>query len=134
MESLLPRLKELEENLRTLGEFRRLTFEEINADRKLLWGMRYGMLECLQIVIDTACAVVSYYDLGNPKSYGECVQILGQRGYLTGDLVSRLIRAVGLRNILVHEYFNVDDRLVYESLNSLDGLSEFSAQIVEKTG
>ena len=73
MEDLLPRLKDLEDNLRVLRDFKSHPFDEIRSDKKLLWGLRYGMLECLQIVIDTACAVVSYYNLGNPKSYAECI-------------------------------------------------------------
>lgn len=131
MEDLLPRLKDLEENLRTLNEFKSYSLRQITADKKLLWGMRYGMLECLQIVIDISCSVVSSHNLGNPKSYAECIEILGREKYLSGTLVGRLTKAVGLRNLLVHEYFGVDDALVYDSLNNLDDLTEFSAQIIK---
>jgi uncharacterized protein YutE (UPF0331/DUF86 family) len=134
MEDLLPRLKELEDNLRVLRDFKSLSFEEIRLDKKLLWGLRYGMLECLQIVIDTSCAVVSYYNLGNPKTYAECIEILGREEYLTGQLTERIIRTVGLRNILVHEYFGVDDELVYRTLDDLKDIEEFSVQILRKTG
>ena len=132
MESLLPRLKELEENLRVLRQFRSFSYDEIAADKKLLWGLRYGMLECLQIVIDTACAVVSYYNLGNPKSYGECIEILGHEEYLDKRLSKKLAKAIGLRNLLVHEYFAVDDKLVYDSLSDLQDIEEFSRQILNK--
>jgi len=132
MENLLSRLKELEENLRILHEFKSLSFDDIRADKKLLWGLRYGMLESLQIVIDTSCAVVSYYNLGNPKSYAECVEILGREGYLTKGLTQHIVKAIGLRNILVHEYFGVDDELVYKSLNDLKDMEEFSVQILSK--
>lgn len=134
MEDLLPRLKELEENLRILYEFKSLPFDEIRMNRKLLWGLRYGMLESLQIVIDIACAVVSFFNLGNPKSYGQCIEILGQQGYLDPELTQRLVKAVGLRNILVHEYFSVNDELVYRSLNDLKDIEEFSAQVLRRIG
>jgi uncharacterized protein YutE (UPF0331/DUF86 family) len=134
MEDLLPRLKDLEDNLRVLRDFKSHPFDEIRSDKKLLWGLRYGMLECLQIVIDTACAVVSYYNLGNPKSYAECIEILGRERFLTGQLTEHIVKAVGLRNILVHEYFGVDDELVYRSLNDLMDIEEFSRQILRNTG
>ena len=134
MEDLLPRLKDLEDNLRVLRDFKSHPFDEIRSDKKLLWGLRYGMLECLQIVIDTACAVVSYYNLGNPKSYAECIEILGRERFLTGQLTEHIVKAVGLRNILVHEYFGVDDELVYRSLNDLMDIEEFARQILRRTG
>lgn len=133
MEDLLPRLKDLEDNLRVLRDFKSHPFDEIRSDKKLLWGLRYGVLECLQIVIDTACAVVSYYNLGNPKSYAECIEILGRERFLTGQLTEHIVKAVGLRNILVHEYFGVDDELVYRSLNDLMDIEEFARQILRRT-
>lgn len=129
MDDLATRFKELEENIRVLRQFTALTLDEIRADTKLLWGMRYGMLECLQIVIDIACSVVSSRNLGNPKTYGECIEILGRERYIEKELSDRLVKAVGMRNILIHEYFNVDDRKVYESLNDLSDVEAFVTQM-----
>ncbi len=61
------------------------------------------MLKCLQIVIDISCAIVSSRNLGNSKIYAECIAILGREEYLNGTLVERQTKAVGLRNLLVHE-------------------------------
>ncbi len=132
MASLLARLKELEKNVRELSRFKELTLEQIEADRKLVWALRYGVLESIQIVIGIACAVVSHDNLGYPKSYADCLRLLGQAGYLNDDLAQRLARAVGMRNILVHEYLDVNDALLFAALDHLADLSDFAASIAAR--
>ena len=129
MASLPARLKELEENVRELERFCTMTLEQIQADRKLVWALRYGMLETIQIVIDTACAIVSRDNLGYPKTYADCLHVLGQADYLDDALAARLAQAVGMRNILVHEYLDVDDALLFGALDHLDDLRDFAAAI-----
>jgi uncharacterized protein YutE (UPF0331/DUF86 family) len=129
MDSLRSRLKELEDALGELESFRRQTFAELEGRRRERWALRYGMLEAIQIVIDVACAVVSHENLGHPKSYAECLRILGREGRLDEALAGRLARAVGLRNVLIRDYLDVNDRLVFEALENLDDLRAFAAQI-----
>jgi len=131
MESLRSRLKELEDAIGELESFREETFSELAKSRRERWALRYGMLEAVQIVIDVACAVVSHEDLGHPKSYAGCLRILGRSGRIDEALAERLARAVGLRNVLVHDYLDVNDRLVYESLENLDDLRAFARQIAD---
>jgi uncharacterized protein YutE (UPF0331/DUF86 family) len=131
MESLRSRLKELEDAVGGLESFREDTFSELAKSRRERLALRYGMLEAVQIVIDVACMVVSHEDLGHPKSYAECLRILGRSGRIDEALAERLARAVGLRNVLVHDYLDVNDRLVYESLENLDDLRAFARQIAD---
>ena len=129
MDSLRSRLKELEDALGELESFRRQTFAELEGRRRERWALRYGMLAAIQIVIDVACAVVSHENLGHPKSYAECLRILGREGRLDEALAGRLACAVGLRNVLIHDYLDVNDRLVFEALENPDDLRAFAAQI-----
>ena len=133
MATLLARLKELEENVRELNRFKAMSLEQIESDRKLVWALRYGLLESIQIVIDVACAVVSHDNLGYPKSYADCLRLLGQAGYLGDTLAQDLARAVGMRNILVHEYLDVDDAILFTALDRLDDLRDFAASMA-RTG
>jgi uncharacterized protein YutE (UPF0331/DUF86 family) len=124
-------LKELEGAVRELESCREETFSQLAQSRRERWALRYGVLETIQIVIDVACAVVSHENLGHPKSYAECLRILGERGRIEKPLAERLARAVGLRNVLVHEYLDVNDRLVFEAL---DDLRAFATQIAHADG
>ena len=103
---------------------------DVRADRRLTWALRYGILESIQIVIDVACAVVSRRNLGYPQNYRECIELLGQERYINDELAGRLARAVGMRNILIHEYMDVDDGLVFSALDDLSDFEQFARQLV----
>jgi uncharacterized protein YutE (UPF0331/DUF86 family) len=123
---LKEKIKRLEENLVILEEFRKNTsLEDLLRDKIKQWAIRYGILECIQEIIDISCALVSSNNLGNPKNYRECVEILIKNGYISEELGKRLISMVGLRNLLVHEYIKIDLFRLYEFLNNLDDFREF---------
>jgi uncharacterized protein YutE (UPF0331/DUF86 family) len=48
---------------------------------------------------------------------------------LTTELAIPIRRAVGFRNVLVHDCIEVDDSIVVDRLKSLDGLKEFICQV-----
>ena len=123
MDEYSSRLKRLEENLRELERFRGTSIDDLEGRQKR-WALRYGMLESIQAIIDIACAVVSRYNLGYPDSYADCFRVLRRENVLPDDLTDRLTQPVGMRNVLVHEYLDVDDRLL---LDALDRLSDFRA-------
>ena len=56
-------------------------------------------------------------------SWPATVGLLGAKGVLPEALATRLRRAVGLRNLLVHEYGRIDHALVFDAAaNHLDDL------------
>jgi hypothetical protein len=51
-----------------------------------------------------------------PASYGEVFQMLGERGIIPRDLAAAMRRFAGLRNLLVHRYWEMDDARLYREL------------------
>ena len=126
---LSQRFKQLEENVGIL----RLLKKEVDCDRfvtdrRLEWELRYGLLESIQILIDISCKVVHHRNLGVPKNYRECLELLGSYGYLERALADRCRRMVGLRNLLVHEYGRIETRKLCETL---DRLGDFEAFVLQ---
>jgi len=130
MDGVRGKLKELEDNLDELQRFEQYEASDLQEDRQLRWALRYGFLASIQRVIDVACAVVSLKSLGYPKSYADCIRMLRDAGILPEALAGNLIKAVGLRNILVHDYLEVDDGELLRSLDQLDDLRAFASHIV----
>ncbi len=128
---MLERLRLIEENLIQLEKLRKYPAEEIKDDRTLQWALRYGLLETIQAVIDVACHIVSKYNLGNPETYQECLDLLRGHGYLSREMTETLSGMVGLRNILVHEYIKVDANKIYNLLEFLDDFRAFIDEIKE---
>lgn len=116
------RLVRLDENVKTLELIR----AESVRDRRDDWALRYGLLECIQIVIDLACEVVAARNLGSPLSYGQCIELLEAADLMPGDMAGILRPMIGLRNLLVHEYDEIDRSRLTPLLNRLDDFRRFA--------
>ncbi len=127
---LTQKLKHLEENIAVLHEIKAsVTREELKLNKRYEWEVRYGLLESIQIVIDIACKISSQYNLGNPKNYRACIELLRQHDYLSPELAQKVIAMVGMRNLLVHEYVEIDEDRLYGFLNFLDDFVGFAIEI-----
>ena len=62
-----------------------------------------------------------------PQDFRDGFTVLEENGVLERGLAERMRALAGLRNLLVHIYAEVDDRIVRESLHEgLQDLSDFS--------
>ena len=129
---LTEKLKHLEENIKVLREIKEtVTLEALKVNKRYEWEVRYGLLESIQIVIDIACKLSSQYNLGNPKTYRACIELLEQHTYLDKALAQKVMGMVGLRNLLVHEYIEIDEEKLYDFLEYLDDFIAFGLQMQE---
>ncbi len=53
------------------------------------------------------------------------MRLLARNGVIEPDLAEQMASAVEFRNVLVHRYADVDDRVVIEHLDRLDRLSAY---------
>jgi uncharacterized protein YutE (UPF0331/DUF86 family) len=126
----LEKLKRLEENLIVLTSIRdNFSLDDIKNDKVDEWGLRYGLFESIQIIIDLACSIVSEKNLGIPKNYSDCISLLTKNNYLDKELSSRILSMIGLRNLLVHEYGIIDVDKLYEYLDHLQDIKDFAAAV-----
>ena len=124
------KLKRLEENLIILTSIRdNFSLDDIKNDKVDEWGLRYGLFESIQIIIDLACSIVSEKNLGIPKNYSDCISLLNKNNYLDQGLSSRILSMIGLRNLLVHEYGIIDVEKLYEYLDHLQDIKDFATAV-----
>lgn len=124
------KLTRLEDNLRTLNLIKEnYTRDDILKDKVDEWGLRYGLFESIQIIIDIACHIVSEKNLGTPKNYSECISFLVSGKYLKIDSGEKIIRMTGLRNLLIHEYGIIEVSKLFEYLDNLEDISNFIYEI-----
>jgi uncharacterized protein YutE (UPF0331/DUF86 family) len=90
---------------------------------------RYLQL-AIQAVLDICNHIVADDRLGMVEEYRDAVRLLGESGYLDPDLAKRLMPMAGLRNILVHDYLDVDREKLHTLLqNCLEDFEQFAVQI-----
>ena len=106
-----------------LSELRRLVlrpFKELSLDER--YSMRYNLIVLVESLVSLCMHIcIEAYDF-KPGSYREAVRIVSERLCLRNNINS----LIGLRNILVHRYWRVDDERVYfevkENFKSIEEL------------
>jgi uncharacterized protein YutE (UPF0331/DUF86 family) len=123
------RLNELSERLARLEPFRARTRAEFDADPYLRDIVERNLEVAAQCCIDISNRIISLQDAPKPRDYYEAILRLGELGVLPPELAQRLAPIAGLRNVLVHEYINVDWDEIYRNLQQLDDLATFAGSV-----
>ena len=119
------RLNQLDGYLAILCKLRRYSVEEFVEEPE-----RYGSAECflqlaIEVVNDVGSHIVAELRLGFIESYSDIPKLLHKGHHTDAELRDRWLRMIGFRNILVHDYLDVDRRLVYRLLQ--EDLGDFQA-------
>lgn len=96
---------------------------------------QYVVLHALQLAIQAAMDLAAHFVADEgwelPSRSGQVFSVLGERGVVSGDLASRLRTMASFRNLIVHEYGEINLKTVYEIWHkSLSDLKEFSAAVM----
>ena len=100
-------------------------------DPMWLAGVKYTFVTAIEACVDAAQHVCAAQGWGPPRDNGDAVALLGTHGVLDASLAASVRRAVGFRNVLVHDYADVDDRVVEARLTDLSDLQAFVASVVQ---
>lgn len=103
--------------------------DERRADPIWLRGVKYTFVTAIEACVDVAQHICANQGWGPPADNGDAIRLLGRHGALAATLALSLRKAVGFRNVLVHDYIAVNDEIVVARLNALDDLDEFVRQI-----
>ncbi len=84
----------------------------------------------VQTSVDLAAHVIADSDLPAPGSMGESFEQLRQLGLISGELATRMKKAVGFRNVAVHAYQAVNWAMVFEIITTrLADFSDFARAV-----
>lgn len=96
---------------------------------------RYLVQASAQACIDVANHVIASSGWRAPVDFRDAFTVLEEQRVLNAELAERMRSLAGLRNLLVHAYEQVDDRIVHASLaEGLEDLTQYSravARLVE---
>ncbi|BBY07424.1 type VII toxin-antitoxin system HepT family RNase toxin [Mycobacterium noviomagense] len=99
------------------------------ADPIWLRGVKYTFITAIEACIDIAQHICSAQGWGPPADNGDAMRLLGSHTVLTADLADAMRKAVGFRNVLVHEYITVSDDIVTARLENLGDIERFVESI-----
>ncbi len=116
--------------LKILKRYQKFSKKEIEENIDIR-GMveRYLYLLC-QVIIDLAETFISFKNFRQPISSRESFDILFEEKIISRILCEKLRSLVGFRNILAHEYADINYDIVFDVLhNQVDDAKNFADKI-----
>jgi uncharacterized protein YutE (UPF0331/DUF86 family) len=103
--------------------------EDIDRQESILFNLQMAVQNC----IDIAAHIISEEGFGVPGSTNEMFYLLEENGYLDRNLTEKMVKAVGLRNLIVHEYSKIELEQIFElAQNDIKDLNEYLVAILNK--
>ncbi len=117
---ILAKLDEMDRYLRELNEILPGE-EEYHSDLIKRRACEKTVELAIESLIDVAALIVSSKRFGLPSDEENIIDLLVDNRVITPDLGGKIKDMKGFRNILVHKYGRLDDKLVYRFLTGDTG-------------
>lgn len=116
-ERILNKIDEFDNYLKELEQVLPANFEEYGKIEKKRSCERLLQLS-IESIMDTCKLFVSGLRLGLPAEENDIFDKMRKKGLISEEAASLLKQMRGLRNILIHEYAAINDKIVYDILKS----------------
>ena len=123
------RLEKLSVCLKKLEPFKSKEKDEIIQDPYLQDIIERNLEVSAQSVIDIANRIISIEGLEKPLDYYDAIMRLGEAGILSLKFAEKLAPIAGFRNILVHDYLDINWDEVYHNLHQLHDITKFMKEV-----
>ncbi len=133
MEVVKKRLTQLSISLNKIERFQGLSLEEYLKDDIVQDVVEYNLFISINMMIDLATHIVVDNKMGAPNSLAETFVILYKANCITKENLKTYRNMVGLRNLLSHEYIDIDKKIIYDVMkNRLGDIKSFILFINKK--
>lgn len=113
-----------------LERYKKYSQAEIEEDVDIRGAVERYLYLAVQSAIDLAEAVISHRGFRKPVTMGESFRILQENGIIESGLAGKLARMTGFRNIIAHDYGEIDYSIVYDILQKgLNDIEDFIVKI-----
>jgi len=127
MAGLVSQINVAIDRLQVLGK---LGKKEFLSDADKIASAKYHFIVAIEAVVDICNHIISKNAFRLPNDYADTFSVLNEKDLLNKGLINRLKNMVRFRNRLVHIYWNINDKTVYEILQTdLNDFDEFLAAI-----
>lgn len=126
--------EKLESLRRCLGRIQQKcppTAEDLERDLDAQDIVSLNLTRAVQLCVDLAMHVIAGRDIPAPGTMGEAFDALAGEGLIPPDLAVRMKKAVGFRNLAVHNYDAINWRIVHRICHHhLDDFRAFAALVL----
>jgi uncharacterized protein YutE (UPF0331/DUF86 family) len=111
------RLAHLAQVLKQLERLRSMSPEQRTSDPLIQLAAERALQVAAEVLFDVGHHVLAGRGARVPAHYRDVLPALASIGVVNGELVQRLHGLAGLRNIIVHDYVQVDPAILFELID-----------------
>lgn len=132
-EKMVKLVSELRKSVARLKSIGQLSFDDFLKDPDKIGSSKYHFIVAIESCIDMCNHVIARNGYRVPDDYGDTFIVMSEAGSFDSKFAEALRNMAKFRNRLVHLYWELDDRQVYDILQNrlvdfkkfLDSLARF---------
>jgi len=126
-EKLFLQIERLKEHIGKIKELKKKKVDKEVLISAIERNLQLAIEECLNI----GNHIISGFLLKRPDTYKEIFKILRKENIISGELEKEMIKLTGLRNRLVHIYWEVDEGEVLNVCENLNIFEKFVKEVLD---
>lgn len=111
------KIKDIKNYLEQLSKIKSKTFEGYEKDFKTKAACERYFEKIAEAVVDLAILTIKEEGLSSPEEDYEVFDILENKEIIDPNLSKKLKKIKGMRNIIAHQYGDVDDKIMYVAID-----------------
>jgi uncharacterized protein YutE (UPF0331/DUF86 family) len=120
-EKMVRLVSELRKSVTRLRDISSLPLTDFLKDPDKIGSSKYHFIVAIESCIDISNHIISRNGYRVPEDYGDTFRVMGEVGAIDLDFSEELTSMAKFRNRLVHLYWEIDDRQLYEILQTRQG-------------
>lgn len=125
------KIDSIEEKLNYLEKIGKMETEEFLNSYEKIQASKHTLQEAIEACLDIANHIIAARGLKRSETYSDMFQRLAENQILKDDLSDRLSDMARFRNLLVHQYTEIENQRVHEIIKeNLSDIEEFLKSIV----
>lgn len=132
-EKTAKRISEIQIAMDRLKQYASMNVKTFIKDDEKVAAAKYHLLTVIEGCI-SICTHISTKEIHKiPEGYGACFKLLADNNIIDSDLGNNLSKMAGFRNLLIHQYWNIDDQKVHQFIVSgLDDIKTYIKLVGDK--
>jgi len=122
---------EAKEAIEEMKDITSMSRDEFIKSRRARFSLRYSIVMAVEALADLAIAILEKDFNEVVESYREAFIKLLEKGIISAETAESMVKLVGLRNLIVHRYWVVNDLRIYEEAKrgGIKVLEEFISEV-----
>jgi uncharacterized protein YutE (UPF0331/DUF86 family) len=116
--------------LRLLYEIKAISESDFNNDKHRQSSVKYNFIVAIEAAIDVANHLISKQGFRAPEDYADTFRILADNNIIEADFALELEKMARFRNRLVHIYWDIDTKEIWNILQTrLEDFEKYISKI-----